>query len=311
MSVLDTYTRCDGYYSLMTEINGVNLFMVEYGPTEGPPLLFIHGHGGGYHFQQFQAELLARDVRLIAPDQRGVLRSDPVAPGDRLDLELLLEDFEALREHLGIERWAILGHSAGGNYAVEYAVRHPESVSAVIFDCPCWDFDANDRYRLPLFARLYKEMGDHERAAACEALATMPRRLTAEDKTYELAFGLGDRFQDLSFHDPAKRGAFERVRLEAGFSDEIWMRGDSHMVTIAELYNSKLERLKELTQPSLLIEGIDDLATDPVSVDAYRNNVPTGHVVTFERSGHFPHFEEAVRYAELVGTFVNRHARST
>jgi proline iminopeptidase len=89
------------------------------------------------------------------------------------------------------------------------------------------------------------------------------------------------------------------------------MRGNSHMVTIAELYNSKLERLKELTQPSLLIEGIDDLATDPVSVDAYRNNVPTGHVVTFERSGHFPHFEEPVRYADLVGAFVNRHARST
>jgi proline iminopeptidase len=304
-------TRRHGYRPLMMQINGVSLFVAEYGPAEGPPLLFIHGHGGGYHFQHFQAELLARGVRLIAPDQRGVLRSDPVAPGDRLDLELLLEDFEALREHLGIERWAILGHSAGGNYAVEYAVRHPDSVSAVIFDCPCWDFDANDRYRLPLFAQLYQEMGDPERAAACEALAAMPRRLTAEDKTYELAWGLGDRFQDLSFHDPAKRAAFERVGLEAGFSDEIWMRGNSHLVTVAELYNSKLDRLKELTQPSLLIEGIDDLATDPVSVDAYRNNVPTGELVTFERSGHFPHFEEPVRYAELVRSFVNQHARTT
>ena len=61
--------------------------------------------------------------------------------------------------------------------------------------------------------------------------------------------------------------------LEAGFSEEIWARGMSHLVTVAELYNSKLERLKELTQPSLLIEGIDDLATDPVSVDAHRNDV--------------------------------------
>ena len=291
----------------MVEINGVNLFVTEYGAAEAPPLLLIHGHGGGYHFQHFQGELLGQGVRLIAPDQRGVLRSDPVAPGDRLDLELLLEDFEALRQHLGIERWAILGHSAGGNYAVEYAVRHPESVSAVIFDCPCWDFDANDRYRLPIFARLYEEIGDHESAAACKALAATPRRLTADDKTYELAFGLGDRFQDLSFHDPARRADFDRVGQEAGFPDELWMRGYSHMVTLPELYNSKLERLTELTLPSLLIEGIDDLATDPVSVDAYRNNVPTGQMVTFDRSGHFPHFEEPVRYADLVRTFVNQH----
>ncbi|MEU0093544.1 alpha/beta hydrolase [Kribbella sp. NPDC006257] len=290
------------------EINGVNLFVAEYGAATAPPLLFIHGHGGGYHYQQFQADLLAKRVRLIAPDQRGVLRSDPVGPGERLDLDLLLEDFEALRERLGIGKWAILGHSAGGNYAVEYAVRHPDSVSAVIFDCPCWDFDANDRFRLPIFARLYDELGDHEKAAECRALAVLPRRLTAEDKTYELAWGLGARFQDLSFHDPARRAEFEQVGQEAGFSEEIWARGMSHLVTVAELYNSKLERLKELSQPSLLIEGIDDLATDPVSVDAYRNNVPGGRVVTFERSGHFPHFEEPIRYAELVGAFVNAHA---
>ncbi|WP_148256609.1 hypothetical protein [Kribbella flavida] len=64
-------------------------------------------------------------MRLIAPDQRGVLRSDPVGPDDRLDLDVLL------------------------------------------------------------------------RAVACRALAASPRRLTPEDKTYELAWGLGDRFQDL------------------------------------------------------------------------------------------------------------------
>ncbi|MFI6680346.1 alpha/beta fold hydrolase [Kribbella sp. NPDC050470] len=76
-----------------------------------------------------------------------------------------------------MERWAILGHSAGGNYAVEYAIRHPSAVSAVIFDCPCWDFD--DRHRLPIFARLYDDLGDPERAARCRELAIVDRRLTA------------------------------------------------------------------------------------------------------------------------------------
>jgi proline iminopeptidase len=280
----------------------MKLFVAEYGA--GPPLLHIHGHGGGYHFQRCQADLLAQDLHLIAPDQRGVLRSGPLAPSDPLNLDVLIADFEELRERLGIERWTILGHSAGGNYAVEYAIRHPSAVSAVIFDCPCWDFDANDRYRLPIFARLYDELGDADRAAACRELASVDRRLTADDKTYELAFGLGDRFQDLSFHDPSRRPEFVRLGEEAGFPDEMWGYGNSHGATVPELYNSKLERLSDLTQPSLLIKGIDDLATDPVSVQAYRDNVPTGRIITFERSGHFPYFEEPDQYAALVRSFV-------
>ena len=281
----------------------MNLFVAEYGAADAVPLLFIHGHGGGYHYQRCQADLLSRDLRLIAPDQRGVLRS-PLPPGEPITLDVLIADFEELRRHLGIERWAILGHSAGGNYAVEYAIRYPSAVSAVVFDCPCWDFDANDRHRLPIFARLYDELGDADRAARCRELAITDRRLTADDKTYELAFGLGDRFQDLSFHDSSRRAEFFGLGEDAGFPDEMWARGNSHMVTLAELYTSKLERLALMTQPSLLIEGVDDLATDPISVQAYRDTVPRGRVVTFEQSGHFPHFEEPERYADLVRAFV-------
>ncbi|TCC17040.1 alpha/beta fold hydrolase [Kribbella speibonae] len=61
-----------------------------------------------------------------------------------------------------------------------------------------------------------------------------------------------------------------------------------------------------MPQPSLLIEGVDDLATDPVSVQTYRDTVPNGRVVTFERSGHFPHFEEPERYADTVRSFLLR-----
>ncbi|WP_432892678.1 alpha/beta fold hydrolase [Kribbella sp. CA-245084] len=282
----------------------MKLFVASYGEVDAPPLLFIHGHGGGYHYQRCQADLLAEDLRLIAPDQRGVLRSGPLPPGEPVNLDVLLADFEELRADLGIERWAILGHSAGGNYAVEYAIRHPAAVSAVIFDCPCWDFDANDRHRLPIFARLFDELGDTERAARCRALAALPRRLTADDKTYELAFALGDRFQDLSFHEPSRRPDFIRLGEEAGFSDEMWAYGNSHLTTLPELYSSKLARLADITQPTLLIEGINDLATDPTSVQAYRHNAPNPRVATFTHSGHFPHFEEPARYAELVRSFV-------
>ncbi|TDO61085.1 hypothetical protein EV651_107360 [Kribbella sp. VKM Ac-2571] len=65
-----------------------------------------------------------------------------------------------------------------------------------------------------------------------------------------------------------------------------------------------------MPRPTLLIEGIEgivDLAMDPVSVETYRNTVPTCQVVTFTHSGHFPHFEEPKQYADLVRNFVNQH----
>ncbi|GAA0626087.1 alpha/beta hydrolase [Kribbella sandramycini] len=285
------------------EINGTNLYVAQYGVADSPPVLFIHGHGGGYHWTQCQGERLGSAYRVIAPDQRGVLRSDPADV--EITMEVLLADFEELRRRLGIERWAVIAHSAGGNYATEYAVRHPEAVSAVVFDCPCWDFDANDRHRLPLFARWYDEAGAPASAARCRALAALPRRLTADDKTYELAFGLGDTFQNFSWFDPADRPAFEALGRAAGFTDEMWSRSDSHLTTLRDLYTSKLPLLARLTQPTLLIEGIQDPATDPVSVAAYRNTARAGRTITFTRSGHFPHFEEPDHYTDVVLAFLS------
>ncbi|MEU4294502.1 alpha/beta fold hydrolase [Kribbella sp. NPDC026596] len=79
----------------------MKLFVAEDGPSDAPPVLFIHGHGGGYHFQRCQADLLSQDLHLIAPDQRGVLRSGPPAPGEPFNLDVLLADSEELREDLG------------------------------------------------------------------------------------------------------------------------------------------------------------------------------------------------------------------
>ncbi|GAA1702847.1 alpha/beta hydrolase [Kribbella yunnanensis] len=281
------------------KVNGTNLYVSEYGSADSPPLLFIHGHGGGYHWTQCQGSRLGTALHVIAPDQRGVLRSDPTELEIRMDI--LIDDFEALRLALGIDRWAILGHSAGGNYAVEYAIRHPDSVTAVVFDCPCWDFDANDRHRLPIFAALYDQAGDPASAARCRELAALPRRLTPADKTYELAFGLGEAFQDFSWYDPTNRPAFEQLGRNAGFTDEMWSRAYSHLPTLTDLYTSKLDRLADIPHPTLLIRGTKDPA-DPHSVHTYRN---TGRpAVTFAHSGHFPHFEQPALYAETVLTFL-------
>jgi proline iminopeptidase len=46
--------------------------------------------------------------------------------------ENLTADADALRQKLGYERWAVLGHSFGGQVALEYALRYPDSVSQLV-----------------------------------------------------------------------------------------------------------------------------------------------------------------------------------
>jgi pimeloyl-ACP methyl ester carboxylesterase len=46
--------------------------------------------------------------------------------------ENLTADADALRESLGFDKWAVLGHSFGGKVALEYALRYPDSLSHLI-----------------------------------------------------------------------------------------------------------------------------------------------------------------------------------
>jgi proline iminopeptidase len=85
-------------------VNGTGLFVDDRGDAIAPALLFIHGGPGQscYDFMQIQGDRLARRLRVIGVDQRGTLRSDPLPAEPALTAELLIADFEALRERLGI-----------------------------------------------------------------------------------------------------------------------------------------------------------------------------------------------------------------
>ena len=49
-----------------------------------------------------------------------------------MTMENLTADADALRQALGFEKWAVLGHSFGGNVALEYALRYPQNLSHLL-----------------------------------------------------------------------------------------------------------------------------------------------------------------------------------
>jgi pimeloyl-ACP methyl ester carboxylesterase len=100
----------------------------------GPPILLVHGAGGG--FDQGLAvgrSLAARGHRVIAMSRFGYLRTplpnDASAPAQA-------DAHACLLDALGLERAAVIGVSAGAPSALQLAVRHPERVSALVLLVP-------------------------------------------------------------------------------------------------------------------------------------------------------------------------------
>jgi pimeloyl-ACP methyl ester carboxylesterase len=111
------------------QIRDVSLFVKVMG--QGYPLVLMHGGPSLDHTTLLPLEPLADQFTLVFYDHRCNGRSDG-ADVTSMTLENLTSDAEALRQALGFDQWAVLGHSFGGNVALEYALRFPQSLSHLI-----------------------------------------------------------------------------------------------------------------------------------------------------------------------------------
>jgi pimeloyl-ACP methyl ester carboxylesterase len=113
---------------------------------------------------------------------------------------------------------------------------------------------------------------------------------------------------ELFFHDPGRAAEFSQILEDSGFAEEQWERGLSHHVLLPGTYETKLPLLRDITRPSLLLRGEDDMVTTPQMLTQFSESVPGGIVRTFNRSGHFAYLEEAAEYCEVVTDFVLRNS---
>ncbi len=93
----------------------------------GYPLVLMHGGPGADLYSMMSLKPLADQFTLVFYDHRCNGRSEG-ADVSSMTWENLTADADALREKLGFEKWAVLGHSFGGYVAMEYALRYPEKL---------------------------------------------------------------------------------------------------------------------------------------------------------------------------------------
>jgi len=117
---------------------------IEYaGVGEGPPVLVVHGAGGGFDQGLELGEGLARaGFRVIAPSRFGYLRTP--LPADA-SAEAQADAHACLLDALGVDNAAIVGISAGAPSAVQLALRHPDRVRGLLLLVPAIYAPPSDR----------------------------------------------------------------------------------------------------------------------------------------------------------------------
>lgn len=285
---------------------GSRILETSFGPIEyaeagdGPPVLVIHGAGGGFdQGLELAAGLFRNGYRVIAPSRFGYLRTPLPKDGSAA---AQADAHAAVLDALHIERCAVFGVSAGGPSTMQLAIRHPDRVTALVLMVPA--------------------------AYAPSPSDAVPKRMTAlggvtmdlllrSDFLFKLGVRIAPRFMTrlilgtppelLRDADPAER-ARARAIMEHVLPisrRRLGLLNDAAVVTTLPRF--ELERVQA---PTLLISAQDDLYRTFAGARYSAEHIPNARFIGYETGGHLLVGHDQETNAEIL-RFLEANAPST
>ena len=115
----------------ITLSSGAIVHLRDEGDSEAPPIVLVHGHSEDLHTWNQLAKHLVESFRVIRFDLRRHGLTGP-ATDNEYRIENYVSDLSMVIEHLGIDRFILVGHSMGGRISVKYTMGNPGRVSSLI-----------------------------------------------------------------------------------------------------------------------------------------------------------------------------------
>jgi pimeloyl-ACP methyl ester carboxylesterase len=253
------------------ELAGVRFFYVDSG-GQGAPIVLLHSATGSCRVWEHQMpELTKAGYRVIAYDRRGFGRTVVTVPDAS---PTAADDLEALRAHLGIERFHLLGTAAGGMVAIDYAQSFPERLRSLTIANSIVGVQDEEylalsrRLRPPEFAKLppdFRELSPSYRAANPDGTA---RWLELERQS----------------RAPAALATPQPFKNRTTFAS-----------------------LETIQIPTLLITGDADLYSPPPVYRLFAERIPNSETLILPEVGHSAYWEKPGEFNRAVLEFLRRH----
>ena len=261
------------------------------------PTLVCHGGGPGLSaFYLGNLGGLDDRLELVLLDPRGTGDSDRPADPSAYAIEDYVDDLEDLREHLGIERLNLLGHSHGGIVAIAYAARYPDRLERLILACALARWAPEQQAAMEEAVASRADEPWYE-----DAKAALDAEQAGEFETDEEMAELGIREFPFYF---AHYGDVERAYVES-------LRGDPSNADTLRHFNHEIfetfdlrPELEKITAPALVITGADDFITGPPSAAEIEQGLANVTKVLIPDCGHFLFVEAPEAFGEAVVSFL-------
>ena len=279
------------------------IYYEQCGKRDGVHVLFLHGGPGAgiapAHRRLFNPERF----HCVLFDQRGCGQSQPHGETQDNTTQHLIDDIEALRIALGIERFVLFGGSWGSTLALAYAIRHPENVARLILRGIFLGTDAEVDWFLNDMGRFFPEAHEsfneflppQERS---DLLASYYRRLIAPDHhTHQAAAERWASYETScstlrsSVRHVGGKSALSMARLEAHYFV-------NHCFLAPNQILENLDRIKHL--PAEIIQGRHDVICPPVTARKLAKAWgPQARLRLIDEAGHST-FESGIAHALLA-----------
>lgn len=281
-------------------VGDAELYVEEEG--KGMPLVLINGGPGGtHHYFHPWFSKAKKYARLIYYDQRGCGLSD-FEPGEEgYSVHQAVEDLDAIRKALDIDKWVLLGYSYGGFLAQFYTVNHPENVAGLILLGAATGMHVNTGK-----SRQRQYMAEEERARLKEIRGqvqklTMAKKLHRKEFMPILLYNnfLNGDWKRQHFYKPSKERLSEFALYE-------WDHDEN--------FNSIMNRSKGTVDlkgafegnpiPTLILEGKYDLTWGEIKPEVLKENHPNAEMVVFANAGHGIYDEEPEKFFSVLKDFI-------
>lgn len=278
---------------MLVEINGNRLNVEVLGDTPNgapakPTMIVHHGAPGLGSMAEPRAAFgpYADDYRVIVFDARGSGASEGNEPFTH---EQWAADVDSLRAWAGAEKIVMAGGSYGGFIAMEYAIRYPERVSALILRDTSAD---NSNKDLALENALASARVTIDRAK-------LDRIMTGTVRDDDDLRDCWAEILPLYDHDLD----WDKVRQRVAGTPYRYRTHNFAFAVNQPNYDIK-GRLPEITAPTLVTVGRHDWITPVACSETIASLIPGAKLVVFEKSGHSPQLEEAEEFQRVVREFL-------
>lgn len=260
-----------------TRIDGRLVHWRDSGPREAPAVITVNSLGTDFRIWDEVVAALARDWRVISYDKRGHGLSE-VPPGPYA-IPDFTNDLIALADHVGLERFSLIGLSIGGLIGQDLAVRAPERLAALVLADTAPKVGTAESWN----ARI--------EAVRTGGLATIADSVM--ERWFTPAFHAG-RLDDL-----------------AGWRNALLRQpADGYIATCQALSAADLTAaIGSIAVPTLAVAGDGDLSTPPDLVRAMAEHIPGAGFALIEGCGHIPPVEQPARLLALATGHLERHGR--